>query len=92
MSVKVTRNIEFINFLRYTVFGCVISEEEIPDPISNSEVKLFSAEGSARETWCEKRSMHPLFLKTPACQGFFYFYESKFSSNCVFKFFSRYQG
>jgi 16S rRNA processing protein RimM len=58
--------------LKYIQFGCVISEEETPDPIPNSEVKLFSAEGSAREAWCEKRSMHPPIFKNPDfVRGFF---------------------
>jgi hypothetical protein len=69
-SIKRARNncyfeLKFIRFVRYIQFGCVISEEETPDPIPNSEVKLFSAEGSAREAWCEKRSMHPLYFKNP---------------------------
>ncbi len=32
------------------------SEEVPPDPIPNSEVKLFSADGTARETWWESRT------------------------------------
>lgn len=44
-------------------FGCVVSGEEIPDPIPHSEVKLTCGEGSARETWCQISKMHPLFLK-----------------------------
>ena len=64
--------LKFIDLLEYIQFGCVISEEETPDPIPNSEVKLFSAEGSAREAWCEKRSMHPLIFKKPKLiLGFF---------------------
>ena len=64
--------LKFIRFVRYIQFGCVISEEETPDPIPNSEVKLFSAEGSAGEAWCEKRSMHPLIFKNPELVlGFF---------------------
>ncbi|MDD4975735.1 MAG: hypothetical protein PHY93_15365, partial [Bacteriovorax sp.] len=47
----------------------------------NSEVKLFSAEGSARETWCEKRSMHPLNLKKPRLVwGFLFLTVKKISS------------
>ena len=68
--------LKFIDLLEYIQFGCVISEEETPDPIPNSEVKLFSAEGSAREAWCEKRSMHPLyFRKTPSLSWGFLFLE-----------------
>ena len=65
--------LKFIRFVRYIQFGCVISEEETPDPIPNSEVKLFSAEGSAREAWCEKRSMHPLIFKKPKLSWAFLF-------------------
>ena len=61
MNVK-ELSIKIIFVDKNTQFGCVISEEETPDPIPNSEVKLFSAEGSAREAWCENRSMHPLKL------------------------------
>ena len=32
-------------------------EEAIPDPISNSEVKLFGADGTARETLWESRTL-----------------------------------
>ena len=39
--------------------GCVDRGGEIPDPISNSEVKSSIGEGSARETVCENSEMHP---------------------------------
>ena len=61
-KVQLLVELKLSNLLEYIQFGCVISEEETPDPIPNSEVKLFSAEGSAREAWCEKRSMHPLYF------------------------------
>ncbi len=39
------------------------SEEVTPVPIPNTEVKLFSADGTARATWWESRSLPDLSLK-----------------------------
>ena len=44
------------SFGRPTVSGGDI-EEAIPDPISNSEVKLFGADGTARATVWESRTL-----------------------------------
>jgi hypothetical protein len=38
-------------------------EEATPDPIPNSEVKLFGADGTAREAVWESRTLPGLFLK-----------------------------
>ena len=41
------------------------SEEGTPDPIPNSEAKLFSADGTAGEAWWESRSPPTFLLKKP---------------------------
>ena len=55
----------------FTVFGGN-SEEGTPVPIPNTEVKLFSADGTAWETAWESRSPPKFFLKPlPSGRGFF---------------------
>ena len=53
------------------------SEEVTPVPFPNTEVKLFSADGTAWETVWESRSPPVIFLQTPARitpgWGFFFF-------------------
>ena len=57
----------------YLQFGCVDRGGEIPDLISNSEVKSSIGEGSARETVCENNKMHPFYIKKPTLRvGFFF--------------------
>ena len=41
-------------------------EEATPDPIPNSEVKLFGADGTAREAVWESRTLPGFFLEEPA--------------------------
>ena len=60
----------------YTVSGGY-SGEVTPDPISNSEVKLASANGTARETLWESRTPPDFFWKPPTAM-------SGVSSFCVF--------
>ena len=36
-----------MTLVKYTKFGCVYGKEETPDPIPNSEAKLFSGDGTA---------------------------------------------
>ena len=42
-------------------------EEATPDPIPNSEVKLFGADGTAREAVWESRTLPGLSLKSLSC-------------------------
>jgi hypothetical protein len=46
-------------------------EEATPDPIPNSEVKLFGADGTAREAVWESRTL-PGFLPSPPQAGSFF--------------------
>ena len=55
-------------YLGYFSFGGN-SEEETPDPIPNSEVKLFSADGTARGTAWESRTSPKDLLKVPLPPG-----------------------
>ena len=41
------------------------SEEATPVPIPNTEVKLFSADGTAREAVWESRTLPKIFLSSP---------------------------
>ena len=56
------------------------SEEDPPVPIPNTEVKLFSADGTAWETMWESRSPPILYKKPPFNQrlngGFFWAYKT----------------
>lgn len=65
-------------------------EEATPVPISNTEVKLFSADGTAREAEWESRSLPKIFINPePFWFRVFYFWTAKlryfsFSSNINF--------
>src|SRR6266513_2473593 len=48
-------------------------EEATPDPIPNSEVKLFGADGTAREAVWESRTLPGLFSKSPLKRRLFFF-------------------
>jgi hypothetical protein len=51
------------------------SEEVTPVPIPNTEVKLFSADGTARETAWESRTPPELNIKAPRIfEGLFLIY------------------
>ena len=54
-------------------FSGDLSAEATPDPIPNSEVKLCSADGTARETLWESRTSPGLILKSPNHNGWGFF-------------------
>ena len=54
--------IQFSKKTEYRLAG-VISGEATPDPIPNSEVKLSSGDGTARETVCESSTMPAFFCR-----------------------------
>jgi hypothetical protein len=62
------------------VFGGY-SDRATPDPIPNSEVKPVCADGTARETVWESRSLPRLFCRpSQKCEGFFFDWFSPFCS------------
>ena len=64
-AMTILTNTFFKGFKKKSVGGC--SGEGPPDPISNSEVKLSSADGTTTETLWESRSLPTAFSlqKTP---------------------------
>lgn len=66
----------FIFQIKFKVFAGGYGEEVPPDSIPNSEVKLFSADGTAWETVWESRTSPALNFLAPvgfsSSRGFFY--------------------
>ena len=48
------------------------SEKETPDPMPNSAVKLFSADGTTWETMSKSKTLPGLILNPEFISGFFY--------------------
>ena len=74
-------NAEPVNAYQYFFGGN--GEEETPVPIPNTEVKLFSADGTAREAVWESRTLPKNFLNPGTgwwLRGFLFFRHRAFKS------------
>jgi hypothetical protein len=70
-------------FQFFKVFGGD-SEEETPVPIPNTAVKLFSADGTARETVWESRTPPKFILRSPShLRGAFFLLFREMGALCL---------